>query len=454
MIGESITEAVKPGKRAVMKNNKERIAVGMVRRMRERGYDAYFVGGCVRDMLMGREQHEYDIATSARPEEVSALFHRVVPVGKQFGVMLVIEEGHAFHVATFRSDMEYRDGRKPTGVVFSSAREDVLRRDFTVNGLLYDPLEGHLHDFVEGERDIRGKLIRTIGEPRRRFAEDKLRLLRAVRFSSTLGFEIEGETLRAIKELATEIGVVSQERIRDELVKIMIGPRAGSGLDLLDETGLLEVILPEVYAMKGVKQPERFHPEGDVFEHTKQMLNRMEGPSVVLAFAVLLHDVGKPPTFVVRDRIRFPKHQTVGAKLARDVCDRLRFPGHVRDRIAACVENHMIFLDAGRMRESTIKRLINRPTFEDELELHRLDCLASDLDLSAWEYLVRKREEYSREEISPAPLITGRDLLSCGYPEGRLIGEILIAVEEMQLEDRLKSREEVLEWVRKRWPLS
>jgi poly(A) polymerase len=427
------------------------IATGIVKRLREAEFEAYFVGGCVRDMLMGRESAEHDIATSAMPEEVSAVFQRVIPVGRQFGVMLVIEQGHSFHVATFRSDMEYQDGRKPSGVVFSSAREDVQRRDFTVNALLYDPLEGRLIDFVNGGRDIRNKIIRTIGDPRERFGEDKLRLLRAVRFSSTLGFTIEEKTLAAIKELAHEIGVVSQERIRDELVKILIRPRAGTGLELLDGSGLLKQILPEVDAMKGVSQPQGFHPEGDVFEHTKRMLNAMREPSVVLAFSVLLHDVGKPQTHVVRDRIRFPRHQKVGAEITRDICNRLRFPGHIRDAIVACVEHHMAFLDAKRMKEVTLKRLFGRPTFLDELELHRLDCLASDGDLSAWEYLTQKREEYSREEISPRPIVRGQDLLALGYPEGPLIGEILRAVREMQLENKLKNRGEALAWVNKRW---
>jgi poly(A) polymerase len=423
----------------------------IVKKLKERGFTAYFVGGCVRDMLMGREPHEHDIATDASPEDVARVFRHVIPVGKQFGVVLVVDGGQSFHVATFRSDMEYRDGRKPTGVIFSSAREDVLRRDFTVNGLLYDPLESRLFDYVEGRRDIEKRMIRTIGEPAQRFEEDKLRLLRAVRFASTLGFTVESQTMRALKDRAGEITMVSRERIGEELVKIMIGPDAARGVELLDETGLLEIILPEVAAMKGVRQPAGCHPEGDVFKHTKQMLKELKGPSVVLAFAVLLHDVGKPGTFVVRERIRFPGHQSVGAAIARTICRRLRFPNHVMERIVACVENHMIFLDAKRMKESTIKRLIKRPTFYDELELHRLDCLASDNDLSAWEFLKAKMDEYSKEELNPEPLLTGRDLLQRGYPEGPIIGRILHAVEEMQLENRLSTKEEALEWVREKW---
>jgi poly(A) polymerase len=433
-----------------MRKTEKEAALAPVERLKRQGFDAYFVGGCVRDMLMGKEPLDHDIATSARPGEIAGIFAHVVPVGEQFGVMLVIEEGHSFQVATFRADMEYRDGRKPSGVRFASAREDVFRRDFTVNGLLYDPLEERLLDYVGGEKDIREKVIRTIGEPLERFTEDKLRLLRAVRFSSTLGFEIEEKTFAAIRDLVREITVVSQERIRDELVKMMIGPRAGAGVGLLDRAGLLEILLPEVRAMKGVPQPEGFHPEGDVFAHTRKMLDAMVEPSVVLAFSVLLHDAGKPPTFSVSDRIHFMRHQTVGAEIAGEVCSRLRFPNHVRDRIVACVENHMAFMDVKRMRESTIRRLVSRPTFLDELELHRLDCLASDRDLSAWELLMRKLDEYGREVSEPAPLLSGRDLLRLGYPEGPVIGKILREIEELRLEGTLKTREDALEWVNAR----
>ena len=432
-----------------MRKTEKDVALALVERLKRQGFEAYFVGGCVRDMLMGKEPLDHDIATSARPGEIAGIFNHVVPVGEQFGVMLVIEEGHAFQVATFRADMEYRDGRKPSGVRFSSAREDVIRRDFTVNGLLYDPLEERLLDYVGGEKDIRQKVIRTIGEPRKRFSEDKLRLLRAIRFSSTLGFEIEEKTFEALRELVHEITVVSQERIRDELVKIMIGPCAGAGIGLLDQAGLLAILLPEVHAMKGVPQPEGFHPEGDVFAHTRKMLDAMVEPSVVLAFSVLLHDAGKPPTFSVSDRIHFIRHQTVGAEIAGGVCGRLRFPNHVRDRIVACVENHMVFMDVKRMRESTLRRLIRRPTFPDELELHRLDCLASDRDLSAWELLKRKVEEYGREEAEPAPLLSGRDLLELGYAEGPIIGRILREAEELRLEGALKTKDDALNWINK-----
>jgi poly(A) polymerase len=434
-----------------MRKTEKEVALALVERLKRQGFDTYFVGGCVRDMLMGKEPLDHDIATSARPAEIAGMCAHVVPVGEQFGVMLVLEEGHGFQVATFRADLEYRDGRKPSGVRFSSAREDVLRRDFTVNGLLYDPLEERLLDYVGGEKDIREKVIRTIGDPLKRFTEDKLRLLRAIRFSSTLGFEIEEKTFAAIRELAHEITVVSQERIRDELVKMMIGPRAGEGIGLLDRAGLLQVLLPEVHAMKGVPQPEGFHPEGDVFAHTRKMLDAMAEPSVVLAFSVLLHDAGKPPTFSVSDRIHLMRHQMVGAEIAGKVCGRLRFPNHVRDRIVACVENHMVFMDIRRMRESTVRRLVSRPTFLDEIELHRLDCLASDRDLSAWELLKRKLDEYGREVREPAPLMSGRDLLTLGYAEGPVIGKILREIEELRLEGALRTRDDALNWVKEHY---
>lgn len=444
-------------------------ALAIVRRLRERGFEAYFVGGCVRDWLLGREGYEqrnHDIATSASPDEVSRLFPRVVPVGRRFGVMLVLQDGHCVDVATFRTETGYRDGRRPTGVRFSSRREDVRRRDFTINGLLYDPLEDRLLDYVGGRADIRARTIRAIGDPAVRFAEDRLRLLRAVRFASTLGFSIEPRTRAAVGEHAPEIGVVSGERVRDELLKILIGPRAGEGLLLLDETGLLGPLLPEVQAMKGVRQPPRFHPEGDVFRHTVRLFEekdrlQAEGTletrdvpgaeetwDAVTAFAALLHDAGKPVTFSVRDRIRFDGHQIEGARIARAVCDRLRFPSREREMIADCVENHMAFLDVARMCESTLKRLMRRRTFPRELTLHRLDCLASDGNLDAYDTLRRRCREFGEARLSPPPLLTGRDLMAMGWREGPGIGRILAAIEEEQLMNRISTREEALEWLR------
>lgn len=446
-------------------------ALDVLRRIRARGFEAYFVGGCVRDMhVPGTVCKIYDIATSARPDEVARMFSRVIPVGKQFGVVLVVLDGHPVDVATFRTDMEYRDGRKPTGVRFSSAREDVQRRDFTVNGLLYDPFKKETIDYVGGEADIAAKLIKAIGDPAQRFAEDRLRLLRAVRFASTLGFSIEPATLAALREHAPEIRVVSKERAREELAKILLGPRAGAGLRLLDETGLLRVLLPEVHAMKGVRQPPQFHPEGDVFEHTVRMFDmkdalEAEGAleardvpgaeetwDAVAAFAVLLHDAGKPSTFSVRDRIHFDGHAAVGARIAREVCHRLRFPAREREMVAACVRNHMVFLDVHRMRESTLKRLMRRPTFSRELTLHRLDCLASDGNPEAYDTLRRKRKEFGQETISPRPLLTGHDLIRSGWSEGPAIGRALAALEEQQLGSRISTREEALDWLLGHFP--
>lgn len=424
-------------------------ALSIVRTLRKAGYEAYFVGGCVRDRLLGRRPQDHDIATSARPEDVARLFKRTVPVGAQFGVMLVVLEGAPHEVATFRADLEYRDGRRPRGVRYTSAREDALRRDFTVNGLFYDPVSRRVHDWVGGRADLRRRVIRAIGRPRRRFTEDKLRMLRAIRFASKLGFRIEPDTFRAIRALAPEIGQVSHERVRDELVKIFTGPRPALGLDLLDRSGLLARVLPEVARMKGVRQPKKFHPEGDVYVHTRLLLEQLDGADPVLAFGCLLHDVGKPDTYRRSDRIRFNGHDQVGARITERVLERLRFPNQLKDRIVACVEGHMRFKDVRQMKESTLKRFLQRETFQTELEQHRIDCLASHGDLSNWRFLRRKLKALSRAEIRPEPLVNGRDVLGLGIAEGPEVGRILRAVEEEQLEGRLTTREQAVEWIRR-----
>ncbi|MFH1858166.1 MAG: CCA tRNA nucleotidyltransferase [Candidatus Omnitrophota bacterium] len=431
---------------------KQQLAIQIVRRLRDSGHEAYFAGGSVRDMVMGRLPEDFDVATSASPEKVQYLFSRTVPVGVQFGVMLVVLEGIAFEVATFRSEGAYSDGRRPDSVSFADAREDALRRDFTVNGLFYDPLEDKILDYVGGQEDIRLRRIRTIGDPTARFREDKLRLLRAVRFASTLSFEIEKETFEAVKRLAAEIQVVSKERIRDELVKLLTRPGAGKGLELLSESALLKVILPEVEAMKGVEQPEAFHPEGDVFVHTKLMLEKLEHPSIVLAVAALLHDVGKPLTYEMSDRIRFNEHAEIGAELAEEILTRLRFSNEEKMQIVACIENHMRFREVQNMRPAKLKRLLQRETFLEELELHRIDCASSHGNLENWEFLKKKLEEYSQEEIRPKPLLTGGDLLALGFRQGPLIGEILEQLYERQLEGEILSKEQAFHWVKNRYP--
>ena len=431
-----------------MPENIRKIATDIVKKLNSAGYNAMFAGGCVRDEIMGIEPDDYDIATDARPDEVMALFGKTVPVGAQFGVVLVVIDNIPFQVATFRSDGRYIDGRHPENVSLSaSAEEDALRRDFTINGLMFDPIAGKLYDYVNGKKDIQSKIIRCIGEPRERFTEDKLRLMRAVRFAARFEYQIEPKTYDAIKELAPTILDVSYERIRMELVKIFTGKNAGTGLQLLHDTWLLGRVLPEVSAMVGVPQPRDFHPEGGVFTHTKLALDNLTKPSPALAFAALLHDVGKPLTFKITDRIRFHGHNKIGAEIANSICTRLRFSNDEREKIVACVENHMTFMNAHRMKESTLKRLVRRETFLDELALHKADCLASHGKLDNWEFCMRKFEEYSEEEIKPEPLINGHDLINLGYNPGPIFKEILDAVEEAQLDNQIRRREEALKFV-------
>lgn len=429
-------------------------AINIVKRLRGAGHTAYFNGGCVRDMVRGVEPQDIDIATSATPEQVQALFAKTVPVGAAFGVVLVLEDGHQFEVATFRSDEAYVDGRRPTSVRYGSPEEDARRRDFTINGLFYDPIADQIIDFVGRRADIERKLVRTIGEPRERFTEDKLRLLRCVRFAANLGYEIEPATFDAVKEMAAEINVVSAERIRDELVKIFTRANAGRGLELLDTSGLLQEILPEIAAMKGVEQPPEFHPEGDVFKHTRLMLDTLPlNPSMVLAFAVLLHDVGKPPTFVrAPDRIRFNEHDRIGAEMTETILRRLRFSNDEIEKITLCVREHMKFQFVKEMRQAKLKRLMARETFPDELELHRIDCASSHRNLENYEFLKTKATEMPPEVLKPQPLLTGHDLLALGLKPGPSVGQILHEVEELQLEERLKTREEALEFAKTRLP--
>jgi poly(A) polymerase len=428
-------------------------ATKIVRRLRAAGHVAYFAGGCVRDMSRGVDPHDYDIATSATPEQVQALFAKTIPVGVQFGVVLVVEGGHQFEVATFRSDEAYVDGRRPTSVRYGTPEEDAQRRDFTINGLFFDPIDGEIIDFVGGRVDIGGKRVRTIGEPGKRFGEDKLRMLRCIRFASNLGFEVEDQTFATVRELASQIHVVSVERIRDELIKIFTRPNAKRGLELLDESGLLREVLPEVAAMKGVEQPLEFHPEGDVFQHTRLMLEMLPSdPGIVLALAVLLHDVGKPPTFErAPDRIRFSEHDRVGAEMVEKILRRLRFPNDEIAKTVLCVAEHMRFQHVQQMRPAKLKRILARETFADELELHRIDCEASHRNLENYDFLKAKAAELPPEAVKPAPLLTGHDLLALGFKPGPTVGMVLREVEELQLEEQLKSREEALAYARKRF---
>src|SRR5436189_1705838 len=422
----------------------------------EDSYIAYFAGGCVRDMVRGLAPKDYDIATDARPEVVQELFQRTYAVGAHFGVIIVLENNFQFEVATFRSDEAYIDGRHPTAVHFSSPQEDARRRDFTINGMFYDPVAEQVIDLVGGQADIAAKLVRAIGEPAKRFAEDRLRMLRAVRFATVLDYQIDKQTWEALVANAASINQISAERIRDELMRIFLSPNRVRGWDLLDSSGLMPVILPELEAMKGVLQPEQFHPEGDVFVHTRLMLQLLpEKVSVPLLFAVLFHDVAKPVTATVDNtgRIRFNDHDRIGAQMTEAIMRRLRFSGAEIEATVEMVKQHMVFKDVPKMRLAKLKRFMARPTFDDELELHRVDCESSHRMLDNYEFLLRKREEFANEPIIPPPLLRGDDLIALGLKPGPKFGEILEAVETRQLEGTLRTREEALEWVQREYSL-
>ena len=431
----------------------EAAARSIVERLRAKGFEALYAGGCVRDRLLGLTPHDYDVATNARPEQVEALFPRTVPVGVQFGVIIVLEQGAEIQVATFRGDGAYHDGRHPESVRYTDAEGDSRRRDFTVNGLFFDPIEERILDFVEGRRDLESRLLRAIGNPSERFAEDKLRLLRAVRFATTLGFEIDPVTWREILVWSPEIHAVSAERIREELVKILLSPNRLRGFDLLDESGLLRQVLPEMEALKGCDQPPEFHPEGDVFVHTRLMLSMLApDASLPLVLSVLFHDIGKPATRMVDEtgRIRFNGHEGVSAGMTLRLLQRLRFPNEVIDAVIPAVRLHMSFKDVPNMRVATLKRMMARPTFEEELELHRVDCLASHGMLDNHAMLIAKREEFGRAPLIPEPLITGHDLIALGMKPGPEFVEVLISVQTRQMEETLNTREEALAWVTSR----
>ena len=428
--------------------------------LRQRGFQAYLVGGCVRDLLLGREPKDYDVATNATPQEVMRIFPETYAVGVQFGVVLVPAPGsagaHALEVATFRSDIGYSDGRHPDEVRFSrDPQEDVARRDFTINGMLLDPVSGEVLDFVGGRKDLEAGMIRTIGDPEQRFAEDKLRMLRAVRFAARFEYTIDPATFVAMQKLAQQIDVVSLERVRDELTRMLTEGHGRRAFLLLDESGLLKQVLPEISAMKGVEQPAEFHPEGDVFVHTLLLLENLPSPCpMTLAWGALLHDVGKPPTFrVAPDRIRFDGHVEVGVKMAEEICRRMRFSNDETEQILALVDNHMRFGHATRMKESTLKKFLRMPAFEEHLALHRADCLASHRILTTYEFIQQKQAEIPAEKMRPAPLVTGDDLIAEGHSPGPKFREILTAVEDAQLEGRLTSRDAALEFVRREFPV-
>ena len=431
-----------------MAETSEDLARRVVAILKRHAHQGYLVGGCVRDMLLHRVPEDFDVATDAVPARVLELFPRGQLVGAHFGVVLIVEGPAQVEVATFRRDHAYLDGRRPERVEFETApRQDVLRRDFTINALLMDAESGEILDFVGGRADLERGLLRAIGDPDARFGEDHLRMLRAVRFAARFGFEIEPATFEAIEKLHALIVRVSSERVRDELIRILTEGGARTGFQLLDRSGLLQAILPEVAAMKGVEQPPQFHPEGDVWIHTLLMLEAMRTPTASLALGVLLHDVGKPPTFRVEDRIRFDGHAETGAQMAVEILTRLRASGELTARVEALVANHLRFKDVERMRESTLKRFLRMEHFDEHLELHRLDCVASHRRLEHYQFVRAKLEEYSAEILKPPPLITGRDLIEAGYQPGPSFAAMLQAVEDAQLEGRIGTRAEALAWV-------
>ena len=421
------------------------------------GHRALLAGGCVRDLILGVAPKDYDIATSARAGEVMALFPRTVAVGAAFGVVVVLAPEGDYEVATFRKDGPYLDGRRPASIAFVDEREDALRRDFTINAMFFDPETGQVLDYVEGQRDLREGVIRTVGDPRGRFQEDHLRLLRAVRFGARLQYRIEPETFDAMRECAPLIACTSAERARDELVRILTEGGAAGAFQMLADTGLLEHVLPEVARMRGVEQPPEFHPEGDVFVHTLLLLEHLQkihAPSPTLAMAVLLHDAGKPVTQTFEDRIRFNNHDKVGARIAGEICRRLRFSNDETDRIVWLVEQHMRLATIPQMRESKRKRFVREPGFGELLELCRIDCLASHGDTTTVDWVRSYRDSLGEDQLWPEPLLKGGDLIALGYEPGPLFKKILDAVEDLRLEEKLGTDEDARAYVLSQWPVS
>ncbi len=488
---------------AMAESNQLEAALQIVKTLRDRGYEAYFAGGCVRDLLLGREPADYDVATNATPDVVLEMFPRTFAVGAHFGVVLVAPEaedaGFVTEVAAFRSDLAYSDGRHPNGVRYTKTpEEDVRRRDFTINGLLLDPLLGDgmgsplrrerttadpstaqaakdaasfaqddkavggrtdlraaVLDYVGGIADLDAGVVRAIGRAETRFAEDHLRMLRAVRFAARFGFDLEAGTMRAIRSLASRINAVSRERVRDELTRMLTEGHARRAFELLDETGLLAEVLPDVARMKGVEQPPQFHPEGDVWVHTLMLLEQLvHGCSMTLAWGALLHDVGKPPTFRrAPDRIRFDNHVSVGVAMGAEICRSFRFSNEETRQVVALIENHMRFMDAQRMKESTLKRFFRLDHFEEHLALHRMDCLAGSGYLEHWEFVRQRWKSMPEEAVRPRPLITGRELIAAGYEPGAHFREMLHAAEDAQLEGTIANAEDALKLVRERFPV-
>jgi poly(A) polymerase len=427
-------------------------AIAIVKRLRDQGYESYFAGGCVRDMLLNKSPQDFDITTSAKPDEIRGMFPHTIPVGAQFGVMLVILEGQPFEVASFRHDGPYLDGRRPVHVRYGSLREDILRRDFTINGMVFDPIEDRVIDLVGGRNDLARRTIRAIGDPQERFAEDRLRMIRAVRFAAALDFTIDEKTFAAIRKMADAIIQISWERIGDEITRILTEGGAQRGFELLDVAGLLKVLLPEIEAMKGVEQSPDYHPEGDVFTHTLLTLGHLDSPTETLAYGCLLHDVGKPACIRrVGDRLTFYGHTEKGAEMAVEMLQRLKRSRATWERVAYLVRNHLRHTQAPHMRLSTLKRFLGETGIDELLKLTRIDALSANGDLQYYRFCVEKLSELKQEEIHPEPLLRGRDLIEMGFAPGPIFQHILRQVEEAQLGGELCDREQAREWVNRNY---
>jgi len=428
-------------------------AISVVRRLHEEGFEAFFAGGCVRDMLLHKIPQDYDITTNARPEEIRRLFSETIPVGARFGVMLVVIDGEPFEVATFRHDGPYLDGRRPSHVRYGTLEEDILRRDFTINGMVYDPIADRLIDLVDGRTDLEGRLLRAIGEPQARLEEDRLRMIRAVRFAASLGFTIDPRTFAAIQQLAATITTIAWERIGDEVTRILIEGGARRGFELLDESGLLQVLLPEIVALKGTPQSPDYHPEGDVFAHTLLVLSHLEPvSSETLAYGCLLHDVAKPVCFRQEaERITFYGHTEVGAAMSEQILKRLKRGRAIWERVAYLVRNHLRHVQAPQMRLSTLKRFLREEGIDELLELTRIDALASNGDLQYYQFCKQRLAELNEAQIRPPPLVRGTDLIALGLVPGPIFSEILQRVEDQQLGGELTSREQALEWIQQNY---
>jgi len=427
-------------------------ALAIIKKLNENNFQAVFAGGCVRDMILGIESNDIDIATNATPDQVEKLFDKTIPVGKSFGVIIVVIDNTEFEVATFRNDGNYTDNRRPDSVSFSSMKEDSLRRDLSINGMFFDPIEDKIIDFVGGQYDLNNKIIRFIGDPEKRIQEDKLRILRAIRFAVKFDFEIETNTFYSIKNHAEEIVNISVERISEELLKMLRLHKPRKIFNLLYETNILKYILPEVHNLKNIQQPIQFHPEGDVFEHTIQALENLPiNVSDELLMGTLLHDIGKPNTFYIDTRIRFNSHDEVGAKLANEMLKRMKFSNSFIERVVSLIENHMKFRFVQNMRMAKLKRFIRIPNFDEHLILHYCDCSASNKNLDNYNFIIKKMDEIPPEQIKPTRLITGFDLLSLGFIQGKIFKVIFSDIEDKQLEEIINSKEEAIKYIQENY---